>query len=554
MDIELAETLKLIIDRYEGRTQGSVFIPMRDFPWYNERNGQLTRLQEAGMITIPRYSDNGAEITLTRKGRSFFSERNWILFPQKGESINCPVCGYEAEVLNTDAARSWAEIGCENCLTYALRPDALAGIPSFELPLLSGYYRHARHTPLTMQCDDKESVRGHIEMTRNIVTRDYQLRSLLAYYYQKMTRFDESFPVEEFPAIAYATDEDDLMSLIAEAEEKGYMKTADDMITVTEEGKNYMDSRSADKKPTVFISYNWGSTSIADELENKLVPYAEVKRDKTTVKPWGDLQNFMRSIRDQDFAVLIISDAYLKSEACLFEVMELMKEQQWDERVMYVVTDDAHGVYDTKTHLTYIGYWEEKEQQLMEEIRKHNPAAVTSQAEELKKVQQIAINIGTFMAKVKRTKNPEMDKAIGAVIERVGGKILCSPETVEIQATNVNEIEDKIEGIVIPESLREGWNFHNDIALRLEMKSRHVFGDKDRPYTKIYDADSIENGKFAEVMIDVLREKTRREIGREDIESFIVLCTRFIGKSGYQIDKRIAQGLFDRFLELNEDL
>ena len=158
------------------------------------------------------------------------------------------------------------------------------------------------------------------------------------------------------------------------------------------------------------------------------------------------------------------------------------------------------------------------------------------------------------MAKVKRTKNPEMDKAIGAVIERVGGEILCSPETVEIQATNVYEIEDKIEGIVIPESLREGWNFHNDIALRLEMKSRHVFGDKDRPYTKIYDADSIENGKFAEVMIDVLREKTRREIGQEDIESFIVLCTRFIGKSGYQIDKRIAQGLFDRFLELNEDL
>ena len=50
MDIELVETLKLIIDRYEGRTQGSVFIPMRDFPWYHERNGQLTRLQEAGMI------------------------------------------------------------------------------------------------------------------------------------------------------------------------------------------------------------------------------------------------------------------------------------------------------------------------------------------------------------------------------------------------------------------------------------------------------------------------------------------------------------------------
>ena len=74
MDIELVETLKLIIDRYEGRKQGSVFIPMCDFPWYNERNGQLTRLQEEGMITKPWFYDDGADITLTQAGRQFFDE------------------------------------------------------------------------------------------------------------------------------------------------------------------------------------------------------------------------------------------------------------------------------------------------------------------------------------------------------------------------------------------------------------------------------------------------------------------------------------------------
>ena len=74
MDIELVETLKLIIDRYEGRTQGIVFIPMSDFPWYHERNCQLTRLQEAGMIAKPRFYDNGADITLTQAGRHFFDE------------------------------------------------------------------------------------------------------------------------------------------------------------------------------------------------------------------------------------------------------------------------------------------------------------------------------------------------------------------------------------------------------------------------------------------------------------------------------------------------
>lgn len=74
MDIELVKTLKIIIDRFDGRAQGSVFITMSDFPWYNERNGQLTRLQAEGMITKPRFYDNGAEIILTQAGRHFFDK------------------------------------------------------------------------------------------------------------------------------------------------------------------------------------------------------------------------------------------------------------------------------------------------------------------------------------------------------------------------------------------------------------------------------------------------------------------------------------------------
>ena len=75
MDIEMVETLQLILDRYEGRTSGSVFVPLKDFAWFKERNDQLTRLQSAGLITQPRYFDNGAEITLTQNGRHFFDRQ-----------------------------------------------------------------------------------------------------------------------------------------------------------------------------------------------------------------------------------------------------------------------------------------------------------------------------------------------------------------------------------------------------------------------------------------------------------------------------------------------
>ena len=72
LDVELVETLRFIIDRCEGRTHDAVSISMEDFPWFNERNGQLSRLHGEGMITEPFYNDNKACIRLTSRGRHFF--------------------------------------------------------------------------------------------------------------------------------------------------------------------------------------------------------------------------------------------------------------------------------------------------------------------------------------------------------------------------------------------------------------------------------------------------------------------------------------------------
>lgn len=425
MNIELAETLQLIIDRYHGRTQGSVFIKMKDFSWHNEMNGQLTKLHEMGYITKPRFYDDGADITLTNSGRTCFTEKHWILFPEVHRSLVCPVCGHKAEVLNTDAEKSWAEIYCDNCSTYALKPDALEDVSPSDLSLLSAYYRHVRRQPLTIQCDDKNSVRQHIEATRENVTHEYQMRALLSHYYQNMTKYSDYMTVEMLPAIAYVQDEDELRALMHEGEEQGLLRVEGELINVTKAGKEFIDLHSTEAKkvkPTVFISYNWVSgKSIVKDLEKKIESYAEVVRDEKSVKPWGDLTAFMKSIRTQDFAVLILSDAYLKSEGCLYEVVLLMKDENWDKSVMYVVTDDARGIYDTCKQLDYIEFWTEKASQLEKGIAKLPPALTVEQSKELKKIKAIEANIGTFMAKVKSTNNPNMDVVIDEIVKRVRG-------------------------------------------------------------------------------------------------------------------------------------
>jgi len=258
----------------------------------------------------------------------------------------------------------------------------------------------------------------------------------------------------------------------------------------------------------------------------------------------------MNSIRQQDFAVLIISKAYLESEGCLYEVVQLMKDEHWDERVMYVVTDDAHDIYNTTKQLDFIEYWDEKYKDFSEKLKKYDLSLITEQAKELNKYNEISHNIGTFLAKVKKTNNPVMEGAIDAVVRRVTGDLDVAPDTTIISATD--EFEDKInhdeitEYLDIPETLRKGWNFHGDIAVPLEFIARRAFGYSDRPYTKICDADAIECGKFVEVMIAILRERTNMENGREDIDEFIRFSSRFIDDD--DIDDRIAQALYERFL------
>ena len=97
---------------------------------------------------------------------------------------------------------------------------------------------------------------------------------------------------------------------------------------------------------------------------------------------------------------------------------------------------------------------------------------------------------------------------------------------------------------------REGWNFHGDIAIALEdIASRH-YGDIMRPVNKIYDADSIEQGSFVEVMLLLLREKVGLYNELDDVNEFERDCAPYFNANGNTIPKETAQELFDRFKAL----
>lgn len=176
-----------------------------------------------------------------------------------------------------------------------------------------------------------------------------------------------------------------------------------------------------DNKPTVFISYNHKSgDAIADQIQKRLETIAEVVRDKTSIPDWGSIKAFMKSIRNQDLVVMIITADFLKSSGCMFEVVEAMKDEGWFEHTMFVVADDAMDIYNHSKWPDYLKHWEKKKKDLNHAIKRIGDNAKSIKlAEELCKVKEIEASLLNFLGCVTDAKNPNIKEVVEKIYQRV---------------------------------------------------------------------------------------------------------------------------------------
>ena len=93
-------------------------------------------------------------------------------------------------------------------------------------------------------------------------------------------------------------------------------------------------------KKTIFLSYAHADEEDADQIDECLQNLGyDVKRDVRDVKHWGALRAFMQSIRKEDYVVLLVSDTYLRRDNCMYEVMQLLKDESYQQRAFPVVID-----------------------------------------------------------------------------------------------------------------------------------------------------------------------------------------------------------------------
>lgn len=127
----------------------------------------------------------------------------------------------------------------------------------------------------------------------------------------------------------------------------------------------------------LYISYAWGgeSEALVDRLDQALQSKGlTIVRDKRDLGFKGRIQDFMVQLGQGAGIIVVLSERYLKSRNCMFELLQIAKQGQFYDRVFPIILADAK-IYDPIDSLDYVLYWEEQINDLNAKLKQLHSAA-----------------------------------------------------------------------------------------------------------------------------------------------------------------------------------
>ena len=322
-------------------------------------------------------------------------------------------------------------------------------------------------------------------------------------------------------------------------------------------------------KPTVFISYNQNKSKLlVESLVKKLEVYADVQWDQN-LRTWDSFTEFMKTISKQDFAVLVISNAYLKSVPCLYEVTQLIGTENWDKKTLFIVEEDAKNIYTIDGRIEYIKYWDDQEKS----IRKKLPKGKTKKKElksnlDLDRVREIKENFPCFLQKVADSNNPKIENAIEEVVNRIS--IAAKKNTTEdlrrvilyliaqrqISASEIalatarsrSYINSLLTDMIKEQTIEKTGKGRSAVFYIREIKENQNECQEEK--SKIENAESAGKNQFAKAKVDtrfVVLEwisNLGKTMGRYSLEMENVFCKRLSDRS-IELYKKTSRDLSD---------
>ena len=171
--------------------------------------------------------------------------------------------------------------------------------------------------------------------------------------------------------------------------------------------------RSPEAKAEIFISYAWGGQS--EVITNTICSLLRDKgfnvvRDKDKLRYLGDIRKFMDTIGKGKYVVVVISDKYLKSKNCMYEMLQIKNNDSIFSRIFPIVLEDAK-IYDDMYRIQCLNYWDDQITEMNEAVKSiRNQEGTENIHEELDRlgdIRRILDNITDLLSNM-NTLSPEI--------------------------------------------------------------------------------------------------------------------------------------------------
>src|SRR5574341_1361312 len=179
-------------------------------------------------------------------------------------------------------------------------------------------------------------------------------------------------------------------------------------------GSRHRSSRMSGYEQAVFISYAWGGEreEIVNQMDQTLQKRGvKIIRDKRDLGYKGSISEFMERIGRGNCVIVVISDKYLRSPNCMFELVEIAEGKQFHDRIFPVVLSNAE-IYDPVRRLEYVKHWELKRGELAQAMKELGPANLQGIREDMDLYDRIRDKVSglTSILKDMNTLTPDMHR------------------------------------------------------------------------------------------------------------------------------------------------
>jgi internalin A len=190
-----------------------------------------------------------------------------------------------------------------------------------------------------------------------------------------------------------------------------------------------------DYEQALFISYAWGGEreEIVNQMDQALQQRGiRIIRDKRDLGYKGSIKEFMERVGQGNCVIVVVSDGYLRSPNCMFELVEIAENKQLHDRVFPIVLADAN-IYDPVKRIEYVKHWEVRRAELAEAMKTLDPANLQGIREDMDLYDRIRDRISglTSILKDLNTLTPEMhqDSNFGILYDAIEKRMKEVPAT-----------------------------------------------------------------------------------------------------------------------------